>query len=112
MSLSISEDTSQAVEPPCLPNTGKLKFRSFFIGTVNGNVIYSRYFENFETKFQAHSSTDEMLIVQAGTLYIDIKNARTLRLSDGNSYVVPAGVTYRLRAEKLTRVLVIRKSPG
>lgn len=107
-----SVEFDQAVDTSHRLQIGKPKFRSFLVGQINGNAIYSRYFQHFESSFHAHASTDEMLIVQSGTLYIDIKDAKSLVLSEGNSYVVPAGVRHRLRAEELTRALVIRKALG
>lgn len=83
-------------------------FNSVKVGTVNGNSVYFRSVANFEAQFHSHDSTEEMFIVQSGTLYVDLESDSIL-LHAGDSFTVPVGVKHRTRAKALTTVIVVSK---
>ena len=56
--------------------------------------------------WHSHPDTDEAFLCLAGVLDIDLPD-RTVRLTDGELFVVPKGVTHRPRAAATCQLLLI-----
>ena len=51
-----------------------------------------------EYRWHRHPDSDELFLVVAGTLQIDLEDGRRLELGEWQSVVIPAGTVHRTRA--------------
>jgi mannose-6-phosphate isomerase-like protein (cupin superfamily) len=72
---------------------------------VNDCVVRIGVFEG-EFHFHKHDLEDEYFQVMEGELTIDLEGS-SVKLSPGQGFVVPRGVTHRTRAPKRTVVLMV-----
>jgi mannose-6-phosphate isomerase-like protein (cupin superfamily) len=78
----------QAVEEP---------YRNDVLSNVNGECLRLAVFEG-EYRWHHHPDSDELFMVVAGKLQIDLAGADTLELTEWQYMVVPAGMVHRTRA--------------
>ena len=86
-------------------------WQSVDLATVNGNIVRSRTMEKFTARWHTHADSDEFFYVLSGLFYLDT-DAGTIEIRAGESFVVPAGVRHRGRAEIRTTLLVVDRIRG
>ena len=60
-----------------------------------------------EFVWHTHDDTDELFLVVEGELVIDLEDADSVTMAEGDLFVVPAGVQHRPRAEAEAKVLLL-----
>jgi len=78
----------QAVEEP---------YRNDVLSNVNDECLRLAVFEG-EYRWHQHPDSDELFLVAAGKLQIDMVGADTVELTEWQYMVVPAGTVHRTRA--------------
>ena len=86
-------------------------WKSVDLATVNGNIVRSRTMEKFTARWHTHVDSDEFFYVLSGLFYLDT-DAGTIEIRAGESFVIPAGVRHRGRAEVRTTLLVVDRIRG
>lgn len=81
-------------------------FTAVSIGQVNGTPAFARVMENFEGPRHIHENSDEMFVVLSGVVYLDF-DSKSVMLSAGESYTVPAGVAHKSRVPGRAELIVI-----
>jgi len=72
-------------------------YRNEVLVDVNDDCMRLAVFEG-EYRWHRHPDSDELFLVVAGTLQIDLEDGRRLELSEWQSVVIPAGTVHRTRA--------------
>jgi mannose-6-phosphate isomerase-like protein (cupin superfamily) len=80
-------------------------FRPKIVGYFNENKIQVAKTRG-EFVWHAHPETDDLFLVLAGRLTIDLPD-RSVELGPGELFVVPKGVPHRPRADEEAHVLLI-----
>jgi mannose-6-phosphate isomerase-like protein (cupin superfamily) len=62
-----------------------------------------------EYRWHHHPDSDELFLVVAGTLQIDLLGGNRLELGEWQSVVIPAGTVHRTRAIGRTANITLRK---
>jgi mannose-6-phosphate isomerase-like protein (cupin superfamily) len=82
------------------------KWHSEMIGEVDSNPVFVRVMQGCEAPFHVHAASDEMFIVLAGEMNIDLEND-SIRLEKGQSFTVAAGTKHRARVPARVELIVI-----
>ncbi len=72
-------------------------YRNLVISRVNDSCLRLAVFEE-AYRWHVHPTSDELFIVVAGLLAIDLDDGRELRLEPWQCVTIPAGVRHRTRA--------------
>ena len=72
-------------------------YRNEVLVDVNDDCMRLAVFEG-EYRWHQHPDSDELFLVVAGTLQIDLEGERRLELGEWQSVVIPAGTVHRTRA--------------
>jgi mannose-6-phosphate isomerase-like protein (cupin superfamily) len=72
-------------------------YRNQVLLDVNGDCMRLAVFEG-EYRWHHHPDSDELFLVVAGTLQIDLAGGDRLELTEWQSVVIPAGTVHRTRA--------------
>jgi len=72
-------------------------YRNQVLLDVNADCMRLAVFEG-EYRWHQHPDSDELFLVVAGTLQIDLADGSCLELTEWQSVVIPAGVVHRTRA--------------
>jgi len=72
-------------------------YRNQVLLDVNSDCLRLAVFEG-EYRWHHHPESDELFVVVAGTLQIDLADGRRLELGEWQSVVIPAGTVHRTRA--------------
>jgi mannose-6-phosphate isomerase-like protein (cupin superfamily) len=72
-------------------------YRNDVLSNVNGECLRLAVFEG-EYRWHQHPDSDELSMVVAGKLQIDLAGADTVELTEWQYMVVPAGTVHRTRA--------------
>ena len=72
-------------------------YRNEVLVDVNSDCVRLAVFEG-EYRWHRHPDSDELFLVVAGTLQIDLEDGRCLELGEWQSVVIPAGTLHRTRA--------------
>jgi mannose-6-phosphate isomerase-like protein (cupin superfamily) len=72
-------------------------YRNMVICRVNDSCLRLAVFEG-AYRWHYHPTSDELFIVVAGCLVIDLEGGREIRLGPWQSVMIPAGVRHRTRA--------------
>ena len=72
-------------------------YRNEVLLDINDDCLRMSVFEG-EYRWHRHPDSDELFLVVAGTLQIDIADSDRLELTEWQSVVIPAGVVHRTRA--------------
>ena len=72
-------------------------YRNEVLVDVNDDCVRLAVFEG-EYRWHHHPDSDELFLVVAGTLQIDLEGGRRLELAEWQSVVIPAGTVHRTRA--------------
>jgi Mannose-6-phosphate isomerase len=72
-------------------------YRNVVINGVNESCLRLAAFEG-EYRWHLHAGSDELFLVVAGTLEIDLAGGETLRLRPWEMVTIPAGTVHRTRA--------------
>jgi mannose-6-phosphate isomerase-like protein (cupin superfamily) len=72
-------------------------YRNQVLVDVNADCMRLAVFEG-EYRWHQHPESDELFLVVAGTLQIDLADGNRLELSEWQSVVIPAGTVHRTRA--------------
>lgn len=88
--------------------TSHESYRNDVLSNVNGDCMRLAVFEG-EYRWHCHPDSDELFLVLAGTLQIDLAGHRTVELTEWQSLVVPAGTVHRTRAIGCTANITIEK---
>ena len=72
-------------------------YRNEVLVDVNNDCLRLAVFEG-EYRWHQHPDSDELFLVVAGTLQIDLEDGRRLELAEWQSVVIPAGTVHRTRA--------------
>ena len=72
-------------------------YRNQVLLDVNSDCLRLAVFEG-EYRWHHHPESDELFLVVAGTLQIDLADGRRLELGEWQSVVIPAGTVHRTRA--------------
>ena len=68
------------------------------IGELNGQYVkVCRMRDNFV--WHHHENEDELFMVFKGTVFIDFKERETVKVNEGEIFIVPKGVEHRPRTE-------------
>lgn len=84
-------------------------YRNEVLVDVNDDCVRLAVFEG-EYRWHHHPDSDELFLVVAGTLQIDIAGGNRIELSEWQSVVIPAGTVHRTRAIGRTVNLTCEKS--
>ena len=76
------------------------------IASVNDYLVKLVRVEG-EFVWHTHDDTDELFLVVEGELVIDLEDADSVTMAEGDLFVVPAGVQHRPRAEAEAKVLLL-----
>lgn len=76
---------------------------------VNADCVRLAVFEG-EYRWHQHPDSDELFLVVAGTLQIDLAGGNRLELTEWQSVVIPAGTVHRTRAVGRTVNLTCEKN--
>ncbi|GAB2551037.1 cupin domain-containing protein [Rhodanobacter koreensis] len=76
---------------------------------VNADCMRLAVFEG-EYRWHQHPDSDELFLVVAGTLQIDLAGGNRLELTEWQSVVIPAGTVHRTRAVGRTVNLTCEKN--
>ena len=83
-------------------------YRNMVISRVNDSCLRLSVFEE-AYRWHYHPTSDELFIVVAGCLAIDLEGGREIRLQPWQSMTIPAGVRHRTRALGRTTNLCVEK---
>lgn len=72
-------------------------YRNQVLFDVNADCMRLAVFEG-EYRWHHHPDSDELFLVVAGTLQIDIRGGERIELGEWQSVVIPAGTVHRTRA--------------
>lgn len=72
-------------------------YRNQVLVDVNTDCVRLAVFEG-EYRWHHHPDSDELFLVVAGTLQIDLANGSRIELTEWQSVVIPAGTVHRTRA--------------
>lgn len=72
-------------------------YRNQVLVDVNTDCVRLAVFEG-EYRWHHHPDSDELFLVVAGTLQIDLANGSHIELTEWQSVVIPAGTVHRTRA--------------
>ncbi|HJR12511.1 MAG TPA: cupin domain-containing protein [Rhodanobacteraceae bacterium] len=72
-------------------------YRNDVLSNVNDDCIRLAVFEG-EYRWHCHPDSDELFLVAAGKLQIDLAGGNTVELDEWQYLVVPAGIIHRTRA--------------
>ena len=72
-------------------------YRNEVLSNVNGECLRLAVFEG-EYRWHKHPDSDELFLVVAGKLQIDMAGVDTVELTEWQYMVVPAGTVHRTRA--------------
>ena len=72
-------------------------YRNQVLLDVNNDCLRLSVFEG-EYRWHQHPDSDELFVVVAGTLQIDLAGANRIELGEWQSVVIPAGTVHRTRA--------------
>jgi len=72
-------------------------YRNDVLSNVNEDCLRLAVFEG-EYRWHHHPDSDELFLVVAGRLQIDLADGETVELSEWQYLVVPAGTVHRTRA--------------
>jgi len=72
-------------------------YRNDVLSNVNDDCIRLAVFEG-EYRWHCHPDSDELFLVAAGKLQIDLAGGETVELEEWQYLVVPAGIIHRTRA--------------
>ena len=64
------------------------------IGELNGQYVKICKLKN-DFVWHAHENEDELFMVIKGTLFIDFRDGRTVKIKEGEILIVPKGVEHR-----------------
>jgi mannose-6-phosphate isomerase-like protein (cupin superfamily) len=84
-------------------------YRNQVLVDVNGDCVRLAVFEG-EYRWHHHPDSDELFLVVAGTLQIDLEGGDRLELTEWQSVVIPAGTVHRTRAIGRTVNLTCEKN--
>jgi mannose-6-phosphate isomerase-like protein (cupin superfamily) len=84
-------------------------YRNQVLVDINGDCMRLAVFEG-EYRWHHHPDSDEMFLVVAGTMQIDLVDGRRLELTEWQSVVIPAGTVHRTRAIGRTVNITCEKS--
>ena len=84
-------------------------YRNQVLVDVNADCMRLAVFEG-EYRWHYHPDSDELFLVVAGTLQIDLTDGSCLELGEWQSVVIPAGTVHRTRAIGRTVNLTCEKS--
>jgi mannose-6-phosphate isomerase-like protein (cupin superfamily) len=84
-------------------------YRNQVLFDVNNDCMRMAVFEG-EYRWHQHPDSDELFLVVAGTLQIDLEGGRCLELGEWQSVVIPAGTIHRTRAIGRTVNLTCEKN--
>jgi mannose-6-phosphate isomerase-like protein (cupin superfamily) len=84
-------------------------YRNQVLVDVNGDCMRLAVFEG-EYRWHQHPDSDELFLVMAGTLQIDLKDGESLELAEWQSVVIPAGTVHRTRAIGRTVNITLEKN--
>jgi mannose-6-phosphate isomerase-like protein (cupin superfamily) len=73
------------------------RYRNEVLFDVNADSIRMAVFEG-EYRWHHHPDSDELFLVVAGTLQIDLEGGGSVELTEWQSIVIPAGTVHRTRA--------------
>ena len=73
------------------------QYRNDVLSNVNGDCMRLAVFED-EYRWHYHPDSDELFLVVAGKLQIDLAGSDMLELTEWQYVVVPAGTVHRTRA--------------
>lgn len=73
------------------------QYRNDVLSNVNGDCMRLAVFEG-EYRWHYHPDSDELFLVVAGKLQIDLAGSNTVELAEWQYVVVPAGTVHRTRA--------------
>lgn len=88
---------SMVVDLLALQRAVKEPYRNDVLSNVNGECLRLAVFEG-EYRWHQHPDSDELFMVVAGKLQIDLAGADTVELTEWQYIVVPAGTVHRTRA--------------
>lgn len=83
-------------------------YRNQVLLDINNDCLRLSVFEG-EYRWHHHPDSDELFMVVAGTLQIDLADGRRIELTDWQSAVIPAGTVHRTRALGRTVNLTFEK---
>lgn len=83
-------------------------YRNDVLSNVNCECLRLAVFEG-EYRWHCHPDSDELFLVAAGKLQIDLAGAETLELTEWQYVVVPAGTVHRTRAIGRTVNITVEK---
>jgi mannose-6-phosphate isomerase-like protein (cupin superfamily) len=72
-------------------------YRNQVLVDVNSDCVRLAVFEG-EYRWHHHPDSDELFLVVAGTLQIDLAGGKRIELAEWQSVVIPAGMVHRTRA--------------
>jgi mannose-6-phosphate isomerase-like protein (cupin superfamily) len=72
-------------------------YRNQVLVDVNNDCVRLAVFEG-EYRWHHHPDSDELFLVMAGTLQIDLAGGERIELTEWQSVVIPAGTVHRTRA--------------
>ena len=84
-------------------------YRNQVLVDVNSDCMRLSVFEG-EYRWHHHPDSDELFIVVAGRLQIDLAGGNCIDLTEWQSVVIPAGTVHRTRAIERTVNLTFEKS--
>jgi len=84
-------------------------YRNQVLVDVNNDCIRLAVFEG-EYRWHHHPDSDELFLVVAGTLQIDLSDGSRMELTEWQSVVIPAGTVHRTRAIGRTVNITCEKS--
>jgi mannose-6-phosphate isomerase-like protein (cupin superfamily) len=84
-------------------------YRNEVLVDVNDDCVRLAVFEG-EYRWHQHPDSDELFLVVAGTLQIDLADGNRMELSEWQSVVIPAGTVHRTRAIGRTVNLTCEKN--
>ena len=84
-------------------------YRNQVLVAVNTDCMRLAVFEG-EYRWHQHPDSDELFLVVAGTLQIDLAGGERIELTEWQSVVIPAGTVHRTRALGRTVNLTYEKS--
>lgn len=72
-------------------------YRNEVLSAINDHCLRLAVFEG-EYRWHCHPDSDELFLVMAGRLQIDLAGRDTVELTEWQSVVIPAGTIHRTRA--------------
>jgi mannose-6-phosphate isomerase-like protein (cupin superfamily) len=88
---------SMVVDIRALQQAVKEPYRNDVLSNVNDECLRLAVFEG-EYRWHCHPDSDELFLVAAGKLQIDLAGADTVELAEWQYVVVPSGTVHRTRA--------------